>query len=83
MVTLKRELPVVIEDLKSRGVENFDLRSSAVGPAWNIFTRYSKVVDADGSEMSSYSASYLIEQELDACLSAIYNQDCDTETEEV
>lgn len=83
VVTLKRELPVVIEDLKSRGVADFDLRSSAVGPAWNIFTRYSKVVDADGSKMSSYSASYLIEQELDACLSAIYNQDCDTETEEV
>lgn len=83
VVTLKRELPVIIENLKQAGVLNCDLRCSAVGPAWNIFTRYQKVIDADGSKMSSYDASYLIEQELDACLSAIYNQDLDKENEEV
>jgi putative DNA methylase len=82
VVTLKRELPAIIEDLKSRDIADSDLRMCALGPAWNVFTRYDKVIDADGSRMSSYSASYLIEQELDACLSDIYRQKCDTEKEE-
>lgn len=83
VVTLKRELPAIIECLKEQGVQDYDLRCSALGQAWNVFTRYDKVIDADGKNMSSYRASYLIEQELDACLDMVYEQSCDIETEEV
>lgn len=83
VVNLKRELPAIIEDLQKTSIAPFDLRCSAVGRAWTIFTRYNKVMDADGSKMSAIDASYLIEQELDACLDAIYENNKEIEKEEV
>lgn len=82
VVALKRELPVIIENLMEHGVQECDLRCSALGKAWNIFTRYKKVIDADGNEMSSYNASYLIEQELDVCLHDIYTRSCEEAEED-
>ena len=49
-----------------------DLRSSVIGQALNIYTRYSKVLDADGTAMRPHMASRIIEQEIDTILADIY-----------
>lgn len=72
VAAVKRELPGIIEGLKQK-VDYMDLRPSAIGQALNIYSRYSKVLDADGSIMRPYMASRIIEQELDTLLITIYN----------
>ena len=49
-----------------------DLRPSVIGQALNIFTRYSKVLDADGMAMRPHMASRIIEQEVDTILASVY-----------
>lgn len=70
---IKRELPCIIEGLK-KNVDVMDLRASAVGQALNIYSRYSKILDADGSVMRPQMASRIIEQELDTLLGSIYEE---------
>lgn len=72
VAAVKRELPGIVEDLKQK-VDVMDLRPSAIGPALNIYSRYGKVLDADGSVMRLQMASRIIEQELDMLLISIYN----------
>ena len=72
VAAVKRELPGIVEDLK-RKVDVMDLRPSAIGQALNIYSRYSKVLDADGSVMRPNVASRIIEQELDTILDSIYD----------
>ena len=72
VASLKRELQSIIEDLKKK-VDFMDLRPSAIGQALNIYSRYSKVFDADGSIMRPHMASRIIEQELDTILGSIYD----------
>ncbi len=52
-----------------------DLRSSVIGRALNIYTRYSKVLDADGTAMRAPMASRIIEQEIDTILYSVYGAD--------
>lgn len=52
-----------------------DLRSSVIGHALSIFTRYSKVLDADGTTMRPQVASRIIEQEIDTILATFYGTD--------
>ena len=68
---LKRELPVIVDDLRGK-VNLMDLRPSVIGQALSIFTRYSKVLDADGSVMRPHMASRIIEQEIDTMLASLY-----------
>lgn len=68
---LKRELPGIVGGLKRR-VGIMDLRPSAVGQALRIYSRYGRVLDADGTLMKPYLASRIIEQELDTVLTAMY-----------
>ena len=81
MAAVKRELPAIVETM--RGVVGMmDLRASVIGQALNIFTRNSKVLDADGTVMKVRVASRIIEQELDTILSSIYPQRSSITTEE-
>lgn len=82
-IALRKEMPQIIEQLQENGVSDFDLRTCAVGRAWGIFTRYGRVLEADGNAMSAYSASCMIEHELDSCLNHAYSQDNDNNKEEV
>lgn len=68
---VKRELPAIVEDLNQK-VDLMDLRVSVIGQAWNIYSRYSKVLDADGTTMRPQMASRIIEQELDTVIASIY-----------
>ena len=47
-----------------------DLAQSSIGPGMAIFSRYSKVVEADGSPMKVRTALALINEALDEILSA-------------
>lgn len=63
--TLKRELKPALEKLQASNIAPVDLAQSAIGPGMGVYSRYSKVLEADGSAMSVRSALQLINQELD------------------
>ena len=71
VAAVKRELPGIITELNGK-VGVMDLRASVIGRALQIFTRYGKVLDADGTAMPPYMASRIIEQEMDTALDVVY-----------
>jgi putative DNA methylase len=66
--TLKRELPDALRNLQQGNIAPVDLAQASIGPGMAIFSRYSKVVEADGSPMSVRTALALINQALDEYL---------------
>lgn len=74
VAAVKRELPEIVSSMLGK-VDIMDLRSAVIGRALNIYTRYSKVLDADGTAMRAPMASRIIEQELDTILFSIYGAD--------
>jgi len=65
---LKRELPEALRKLQSGSIAPVDLAQAAIGPGMAIFSRYTKVVEADGSSMTVRTALTLINQMLDEVL---------------
>lgn len=63
---LKRELPQALEKLLQSNIAPVDLAQSAIGPGMAIFSRYSRVLEADGSDMTVRSALHCINEELDS-----------------
>ncbi|MYH20764.1 MAG: DUF1156 domain-containing protein [Acidobacteria bacterium] len=74
LAALHRELPEAIARLQAENIAPVDLAQAAVGPGMAIFTRYSRVLEADDSPMTIRMALALINAELDQILSA---QDAD------
>lgn len=62
---LRRELKPALQKLQSSNIAPVDLAQSAIGPGMAVFSKYSKVLEADGTPMSVRSAQYVINQELD------------------
>ncbi len=62
---LKRELKPALEKLQASNIAPVDLQQSAIGPGMGVYSRYSKVLEADGTPMSVRSAYQIIIQELD------------------
>ena len=77
--TLRIELPKAIKHLQSGNVAPVDLAQASIGPGMAVFSRYSKVVSADGSSMSIREALQLINQVLDESL-VEQESDFDSET---
>jgi putative DNA methylase len=65
---LKRELPDALKHLQRGNIAPVDLAQAAIGPGMAVFTRYSKVMEADGSSMPVRQALGLINQVLDEVL---------------
>jgi putative DNA methylase len=65
---LKAELPDALRHLQQGNIAPVDLAQAAIGPGMAVFSRYSKVVEADGSAMSVRTALGLINQVLDETL---------------
>jgi putative DNA methylase len=65
---LRRELPPALKELQSGNIAPVDLAQASIGPGMAIYSRYSRVLEADGSPMSVRAALALINQELDAYL---------------
>lgn len=63
--TLKRELKPALEKLQHSNIAPVDLAQSAIGPGIGVYSRFSKVMEADGTSMSIRSALQIINQELD------------------
>ena len=57
---LKAELPIALERLQKGNIAPVDLAQAAIGPGMAVFTRYLKVVDADGTELRVRDALALI-----------------------
>jgi putative DNA methylase len=74
VATLQREMPEALRNLQLGNLAPVDLPQSAIGPGMGIFTRYSKVMEADGSAMSVRSALQLINAAIDEFLSAQESQ---------
>jgi putative DNA methylase len=69
IASLRRELPIALRDLQHGSIAPVDLAQSAIGPGMAVFTRYSKVMENDGSPMTIRTALGLINQTLDEVLS--------------
>ena len=68
MNALKADLPFAVAHLQAGNIAPVDLAQAAIGPGMAVFTRYSKVIDADGKALSVRSALALINQTLDESL---------------
>lgn len=60
VATLKAELPDAVRVLQSGNIAPVDLAQSTIGPGIKVFSRYAKVVEADGSAMSVSDALAII-----------------------
>ena len=74
LTALEAELPEAVARLQAENIAPVDLAQAAIGPGMAIFTRYSRVLEADDSPMTVRLALALINAELDQVLSA---QDAD------
>jgi putative DNA methylase len=66
---LQQELPLAITDLQRSNIAPVDLAQASIGPGISVFSRYSAVVEADGTPMHVRTALQLINQYLDEYLS--------------
>ena len=60
IAALRRELPEAVRVLQSGNIAPVDMAQSTIGPGMKVFSRYAKVVEADGSAMSVSSALAII-----------------------
>ena len=65
---LTSELPMALAHLQSGNIAPVDLAQAAIGPGMAVYTRYAKVLDAEGKALSVREALVLINQTLDETL---------------
>lgn len=66
---LANELPMALRNLQKGNIAPVDLAQAAIGPGMSVFSRYGRVVEADGSLIDVRTALALINQTLDQVLS--------------
>ena len=66
ITALRRELPDALKKLQHGNIAPVDFAQASIGPGMAVFSRYAKVLEADGSAMRVRTALQLINQELDA-----------------
>src|SRR5690606_33032854 len=76
---LKRELPNAIEVLQKSNLAPVDMAQATIGPGMGIYSRYSKIMEQDGTAMSVRTALSLINKTLDEILAEQVG-DLDNET---
>lgn len=62
---LRRELRPALVKLQESNIAPVDLAQSAIGPGMGVFSRYRKVLEADGTPMTVRSALQIINEEID------------------
>lgn len=65
IATLRHELRPALKKLQASNIAPVDLAQSAIGPGMGVFSRYRRVLEADGTPMSVRSALQIINEELD------------------
>jgi putative DNA methylase len=68
VTALKAELPVALAHLQRGNIAPVDLAQAAIGPGMAVYTRYSRVLDAEGKSLPVRDALALINQTLDEAL---------------
>ncbi len=68
VTALKAELPLALAHLQRGNIAPVDLAQAAIGPGMAVYTRYAKVLDAEGKPVSVREALALINQTLDEAL---------------
>jgi putative DNA methylase len=76
---LRCELPAALLELQSGSIAPVDLAQASIGPGMAVYSRYRKVLEANGEALSVRTALQLINQELDAYL-AEQEGDVDADT---
>ena len=66
--SLHAELPEALRLMQQGNIAPVDLAQASIGPGMSIFSRYSRVVEADGGSMSVRDALAAINQALDVVL---------------
>jgi len=66
--SLRLELPLALKALQRGNIAPVDLAQAAIGPGMAVYTRYAKVLDAEGKPLSVREALALINQTLDESL---------------
>lgn len=65
---LKAELPAALKELQQGAIAPVDLPQAAIGPGMAVFSRYSAVLEPDGTKMTVRSALARINEILDQVL---------------
>ncbi|MFM7739331.1 MAG: hypothetical protein ACKO9H_08005, partial [Planctomycetota bacterium] len=65
---LKAELPAALAYLQAGNIAPVDLAQAAIGPGMAVYTRFAKVLDAQGKPLTVRAALALINQVLDEAL---------------
>jgi putative DNA methylase len=65
---LRAELPAGLTQLQHGNIAPVDLAQAAIGPGMAVFSRFAKVLEADGTSMTVRSSLALINQALDEIL---------------
>jgi len=68
VIALKAELPQALAHLQRGNIAPVDLAQAAIGPGMAVYTRYAKVLDAEGKPVRVREALALINQTLDEAL---------------
>lgn len=68
LTALKAELPAALAHLQAGNIAPVDLAQAAIGPGMAVYTRFARVLDADGQPLPVRQALALINQVLDEAL---------------
>jgi putative DNA methylase len=75
---LKRELPEALRNLQHGNIAPVDLAQASIGPGMAVFSRFSKVLEVDGSPMRVRTALQIINEALDE---VVTEQDSEYDTD--
>jgi len=68
VTALRADLPVALAQMQRGNIAPVDLAQAAIGPGMAVYTRYDKVLDAEGKPLTVREALALINQTLDEAL---------------
>ncbi|MDR1872703.1 MAG: DUF1156 domain-containing protein [Deltaproteobacteria bacterium] len=68
---LRKELKAALNDLRRSRIAPVDLAQASIGPGMAIYSRYSKIVETDGSTLPVRAALGIINEELDKYLAEL------------
>jgi len=68
LTALKHEMPSALRHLQEGNIAPVDLAQASIGPGMAIFTRYTRILESDGTPMRVRTALALINQTLDEVL---------------
>jgi len=68
LLALRAELPAALKNLQHGSIAPVDLAQASIGPGMAIYSRYSRVVESDGTPLRVRTALQLINRALDEAL---------------